>query len=147
MMTHSRPWFAQLAAVNYSKQKPATVNFSKQKLDFDHLARLVFSQVAVVKPIFKNPDGRLGQLRLFQNAHSALADLAKQSTPLVHSHFAQHHGEEKAFILTNHGTIRPVAIEIPSNEGLVIEDNALQRTKDVPALPGQRSGNHRVPFQ
>lgn len=95
ILLHSRPLFGQLVAEKYH---PAI-------FDFDVLMNHVFQELVSIKRIFGNDYGRLGQLRLFQNAHYSLTDFDKQSTPLIHSHFAQLDGTKKNFVLMNDGCI------------------------------------------
>jgi hypothetical protein len=95
ILNHSRPLFAQLVAAQCQN------GFT----DFDTLMKNVFMNLVQVKTIFGNYSGKLGQLRLFQNAHYSLEDWDNQSTPLIHSHFAQLNERSKNFVLMNNGSI------------------------------------------
>jgi hypothetical protein len=95
ILMNSRPLFAQLVA---SKM------FHGFK-DFDTLMKDVFLHLVTVKKIYGNYHGKLGQLRLFQNAHYSLENWGNFSTPLIHSHFAQLYGPQKNFLLMNDGCI------------------------------------------
>ncbi|KAJ8329323.1 hypothetical protein O5D80_002539 [Batrachochytrium dendrobatidis] len=95
IILNSRPLFAQFVAEEIAN------NVS----DFDELMKVVFIKLKSVKMIFGNLYGQLGQVRLLHNAHCQLTDLESQSTPLIHSHFAQLDGE-KNFILMNNGCIQ-----------------------------------------
>jgi len=97
ILKNSRPLFSQLVVGELAKD--SGVN------DFDQLMKRTFTIVAGVKGIFGNYFGKLGQLRLFQNAHCSLADFSSQSTPLIHSHFAQLHGKKKNFLLMSSGCV------------------------------------------
>jgi hypothetical protein len=102
ILVKSRPLFAQLVADNL-KNNLKHCPFS----DFDQLMKDVFTDLVNVKTIFGNHHGKLGQLRLFQNAHYPLEDWEDDSsTPLIHSHFAQLNGDEKNFDLMNNGRIK-----------------------------------------
>jgi hypothetical protein len=98
LLLHSRPLFAQLVSSRIKQP------FS----DFDAVLKDVFMEVRATKSIFKNHFGQLGQIRLFHNAHYSLPDfiINNESTPLIHSHFAQLKGLEKNFVLMNDGSIR-----------------------------------------
>ena len=70
--------------------------------DFNSICKIAFLKLIKTKPIFENYHGKLGQLRLFQNAHYSFKDINNQSTPLIHSHFAQLNGVGKNLtLLTN----------------------------------------------
>ncbi len=87
----SRPLFAQRAALEIRNGK-----------SFDLVLLEVFNYIVSVKKIFGNDSGRLGQIRLFQNAHYSLPGFSDRSTTLIHSHFAQIDGA-KTFTLLNDG--------------------------------------------
>jgi hypothetical protein len=93
ILVNSRPLFAQLVSAQFLN------NFT----DFDTLMKDVFMILVTVKNIFGNNYGKLGQLRLFQNAHYSLDDWDNLSTPLIHSHFAQLNEVSKSFVLMNDG--------------------------------------------
>ncbi|KAL5040653.1 hypothetical protein RTP6_7852 [Batrachochytrium dendrobatidis] len=102
IILNSRPLFAQLVAEEIANNAS----------DFDELMKAAFIKLKSVKKIFGNLYGQLGQVRLFHNAHCQLTDLESQSTnlknqstPLIHSHFAQLDGK-KTFILMNDGCIQ-----------------------------------------
>ncbi|OAJ38584.1 hypothetical protein BDEG_22492 [Batrachochytrium dendrobatidis JEL423] len=102
IILNSRPLFAQLVAEEIANNAS----------DFDELMKAAFIKLKSVKKIFGNLYGQLGQVRLFHNAHCQLTDLESQSTnlknqstPLIHSHFAQLDGK-KNFILMNDGCIQ-----------------------------------------
>jgi hypothetical protein len=61
----------------------------------------VFTTLVSAKPIFGDQFGRLGQLRLFHNAHYPCSDFSSQSTPLIHSHFAQLAGQKNIILMSN----------------------------------------------
>jgi hypothetical protein len=96
ILVNSRPLFAQLVVSQLLN------GFT----DFDNLMKDAFTNLIQVKKIFGNYYGKLGQLRLFQNAHSSLKDWDNQSTPLIHSHFAQLNEDSKNFVLMNDGCIQ-----------------------------------------
>ncbi|OAJ38746.1 hypothetical protein BDEG_22651 [Batrachochytrium dendrobatidis JEL423] len=102
IILNSRPLFAQFVAEEIANNAS----------DFDELMKAAFIKLKSVKKIFGNLYGQLGQVRLLHNAHCQLTDLESQSTnlknqstPLIHSHFAQLDGE-KNFILMNNGCIQ-----------------------------------------
>ncbi|EGF77945.1 hypothetical protein BATDEDRAFT_91239 [Batrachochytrium dendrobatidis JAM81] len=102
IILNSRPLFAQFVAEEIANKVS----------DFDELMKAAFIKLKSVKKIFGNLYGQLGQVRLFHNAHCQLTDLESQSTnlknqstPLIHSHFAQLDGK-KNFILMNDGCIQ-----------------------------------------
>jgi hypothetical protein len=97
LLQNSRPLFTQLVSV-----------IKQSSCDFDSVLKDVFLELIDIKKIFGNFYGKLGQLRLFQNARNSLPDWNNQSTPLIHSHFAQLDGEEKNFILMNSGCVNTV---------------------------------------
>jgi hypothetical protein len=118
LLQNSRPLFAQLVS---SRVKQSFC-------DFDAVLKDVFMKVAKNKGIFKNFFGQLGQLRLFHYAHYSLPDLMNQSTPLIHSHFAQLEGPEKNFILLNDGSIEDTELTdtwIPCSAFPRLEDDVL----------------------
>ena len=96
LLAHSRPLFSYFLALEVKKA---------EVIDLDFLLKYVFDIVAGVKKIFGNIHGRLGQVRLFHNAHYALGDLDTnfQSSSLIHSHFAQLAGKEKNILLLSDG--------------------------------------------
>jgi hypothetical protein len=96
LLQNSRPLFAQLVSSR----------IQHSFCDLDDVLREVFMELILVKDIFGNYFGQLGQLRMFQNAHYSLNDWSSQSTPLIHSHFAQLAGTDKNFILMNNGRIK-----------------------------------------
>lgn len=118
ILVKSRPLFAQLVADNL-KKRPSS--------DFDQLMKDVFTDLVNVKKIFGNHHGKLGQLRLFQNAHYPLEDWEDDSsTPLIHSHFAQLNGDQKNFELMNNGCIKNNdEIWKPSSAFPKVEDDIL----------------------
>lgn len=80
LLINSRPSFAQLAA-QFIK--------SNEKHDLDVIFKYVFTTASRRKKIFHNSFGRLGQIRLFQNAHYRYENFGDpSSTPLINSHFA-----------------------------------------------------------
>ena len=116
ILVHSRPLFSQLAV------EALYGGFT----DFDKLMSDVFSDLLLVKNIFEDLHGQLGQLRLFQNAHYSLQDWDKQSTPLIHSHFAQINGVEKNFVLmSNAGLKGERKIWKPSSAFPLVENDIL----------------------
>jgi hypothetical protein len=94
ILEHSRPLFSQFLSVEEANNGQS----------FDSLLQKVFDKVVDVKKIFINYYGPLGQIRLFQNAHSKISDFGEQCTALIHSHFAQLSGEKK-LILKNDGCL------------------------------------------
>jgi hypothetical protein len=95
LLNHSRPLFGELF-VKYISAHSNDRNINK-------LLESVFLGVVDIKKIFSNLHGKLGQLRLFHNAHIELSDFDKTLTPLIHSHFAQLGGMSKNFILKSDG--------------------------------------------
>jgi hypothetical protein len=96
-LMNSRPLFSQIL----SRSVTPVCNFDS----FDSLLKVVFDTVVDVKKIFSNGYyGRIGQIRLFQNAHTAFSDVDGPPTALIHSHFAQLSGE-KNLILKNDGCL------------------------------------------
>jgi hypothetical protein len=93
ILVNSRPLFAQLASAQ----------FLNDFTDFDTLMKDIFMNLIQVKKIFGSYYGKLGQLRLFQNAHYSLDDWNNLSTALIHSHFAQLKEVSKSFVLMNDG--------------------------------------------
>ena len=91
ILQNSRPLFATLVSSQSLFEK-----------DFNSICKIAFLKLIKTKPIFENYHGKLGQLRLFQNAHYSFKDINNQSTPLIHSHFAQLNGVGKNLtLLTN----------------------------------------------
>ena len=86
VLSNSRPYFAQTVIDELNK-------FEDRKnlkcSDFDTILAKAFHRIIQVKKIFENEDGRLGQIRLFQNAHYGLENYSKKVTPLIHCHFAE----------------------------------------------------------
>jgi tRNA pseudouridine-54 N-methylase len=116
LLQNSRPLFAQLVSARTRQ------SFS----DFNVVLKDVFLEVIDLKSIFGNFYGQLGQLRLFHNAHFSLPDWNNQSTPLIHSHFAQLDGEQKNFILLNTGQIKPFhVIWTPASMFPKVQDDIL----------------------
>lgn len=62
VLSNSRPWFSKLL-------NEAAIRFSTAS--FEGLLRIVFEKVVRAKQIFQTSYGKLGQVRLFQNAHTA----------------------------------------------------------------------------
>jgi hypothetical protein len=94
ILKHSRPLFSHFLSVEDANNGQS----------FDSLLQKVFDKVVDVKKIFVDDYGPLGQIRLFQNAHSKISDFGEQCTALIHSHFAQLSGEKK-LILKNDGCL------------------------------------------
>jgi tRNA pseudouridine-54 N-methylase len=141
VLENSRPLFTQLVSTKV-RDFPC---------DFDALLKKVFQEVIQVKRIFGNYCGQLGQLRLFQNAHYPLKDWNNnQSTPLIHSHFAQLDGPEKNFVLLNDGCVsgtyavwKPCSV-FPKLEDDILLYLLLMGGKDYPAF--LMSDGKQVPY-
>ena len=101
ILANSRPLFAKLVSSHFYNK------FTGIDTDFDALMKNAFSDLISVKNIFGDFYGKFGQLRLFQNAHCSLEDRwENQSTPLIHSHFAQLGVPKKNFVLMTDGHIQ-----------------------------------------
>ena len=101
-----------------------------------------------VKKIFLDYYGQLGQIRLFLNAHSKLADFGDKRTALIHSHFAQLSGGKK-LVLKNDGCLsgqheiwNPCSI-FPLVKDVVLLYLLLMGGKNYPAF---RLENTLVPY-
>ena len=128
ILQNSRPLFSRLVAEQAANGLD----------EFDGVMEAVFTNLVAVKPIFGDHFGRLGQLRLFHNAHFSLRDFSSQSTPLIHSHFAQLAGEENVtlmsngFLSTEESSWRPSSV-FPKVEGDVLLYLLLMGGKGYPA--------------
>ena len=98
ILQYSRPLFAKLF-LDHMELNP-------QPFDIDLLLKEVFEDLISRKKIFGNFFGKLGQIRLFQNAHYDLdrGDSSLEDS-LIHSHFAQLDVEMKNFVLDDSGSI------------------------------------------
>lgn len=128
ILTNSRPLFAQFAAIEAQKSS-----------DLNAILKATFTKLVIVKKIFRNYYGKLGQLRLFQNAHYPLVDFNMQTTALIHSHFAELEGE-KQLILHNDGCLegaltpwKPASL-FPKIEDDILLYMLLMGGKDYPAF-------------
>jgi hypothetical protein len=94
ILEHSRPLFSHFLSFEGLNNGQS----------FDFVLKTVFEKVVDVKKIFIGYYGPLGQIRLFQNAHSTISDSGEHCTALIHSHFAQLSGERK-LTLKNDGCL------------------------------------------
>ena len=137
-LVHSRPLFSHFLSIEAANSRQT----------FDSLLERVFNLVVEVKKIFQDYYGQLGQIRLFQNAHSKLADLGEKRTALIQSHFAQLSGG-KQLVLKNNGCLsgqheiwNPCSV-FPSVENDVLLYLILMGGKNYPAF---KLENTLVPY-
>lgn len=104
VLSNSRPYFAQTVIDELNKfEDRKNLKFS----DFDTVLAKAFRRIIQHKKIFENEDGRLGQIRLFQNAHYGLEDYSDKVTALIHCHFAELNEklEKKQFTVKSNGFV------------------------------------------